>query len=231
VDIDEGVGAFASINAMQGYRPNPVAQYAIQLMRAQREKKSLPAIPKQKAAPEIENAASYAGVYKSEDGRQLEFIADGSKLLLLHNGERIGLEGGDETFVVPHRDFSRFPLVFGRADSKDAKSAIVEVGWGNDWFVNGKYSGPKTFAYAKEWNEYLGHYRNENPWVGSLRITLRKGQLMMDGVVPLEAGEGGMFYLRDEASNTEWVRFAESANGKVMRLKLSGEDLWRVMAE
>src|SRR5262249_43479229 len=29
VDLDEGVGAFASINAMQGYRPNPVAQFAI----------------------------------------------------------------------------------------------------------------------------------------------------------------------------------------------------------
>jgi len=28
VDIDEGVGAFASINAMQGYRPNPVAQFS-----------------------------------------------------------------------------------------------------------------------------------------------------------------------------------------------------------
>ena len=41
VDIDEGVGAFASINAMQGYRPNPVDQYAIQLMRAQREGKPL----------------------------------------------------------------------------------------------------------------------------------------------------------------------------------------------
>src|SRR6185436_16415573 len=34
IDVDEGVGAFASINAMQGYRPNPVAQYALTLMRA-----------------------------------------------------------------------------------------------------------------------------------------------------------------------------------------------------
>ena len=50
MDIDEGTGAFASINAMQGYRPNPVAQYAIQLMRAHRENKSLPATPKREPA-------------------------------------------------------------------------------------------------------------------------------------------------------------------------------------
>jgi D-alanyl-D-alanine carboxypeptidase len=226
------VGAFASINAMQGYRPNPVAQYAIQLMRAHREKKSLPAIPRLKAATDIENPASYTGVFKGEAGRQLELIAEGSKLLLLHKGERIALEGGDnDSFTVPHRDFSRFLLVFGRADSKDAKSAVVEAGWGDDWFVNDGYAGPKTFAYPKEWNKYLGHYRNENPWVGSARITTRKGQLLIDGVVPLEAGDGGVFYLRDEESNTEWVRFGEAVNGKVMRLKLSGEDLWRVMAD
>ena len=37
VDIDDGVGGFASVNAQQGYRPNPVVRYAIQLMRARRK--------------------------------------------------------------------------------------------------------------------------------------------------------------------------------------------------
>jgi CubicO group peptidase (beta-lactamase class C family) len=37
VDIDSGIGGFASINAYQGYRPNPVVKYAIQLMRAARD--------------------------------------------------------------------------------------------------------------------------------------------------------------------------------------------------
>ena len=121
--------------------------------------------------------------------------------------------------------------MFGRADNKDAKSAVVEVGWGNDWFANGKYSGAKKFEHPKEWSAYLGHYRNENPWIGSVRITLRKSQLMMDGVVPLEPGEGGIFHLRDEEHSPEWVHFGEIVNGKAMRLKLSGEDLWRVMAD
>ncbi|MDP9338884.1 MAG: beta-lactamase family protein [Acidobacteriota bacterium] len=231
VDIDGGFGAFASINAMQGYRPNPVAQYAIQLMRAKSESKSLPAAPKQKPATLIENAKDYAGVYKAENGRQLEFVAEGDGLFLTHNAKRVPLEGGNDAFNSGPGDFERFSFVFGRADSKDAKSAVVEVGWGNEWFANGKYTGPKTFDYPKEWNEYTGHYRNENPWIGSTRIILRKGKLMMDGAVPLEPGEGGIFHLRDEEHNPEWIRFGEVVNGKVMRIKLSGEDLWRVMAE
>ena len=43
VDLDGGVAAFASINAMQGYRPTLVTQYAVQLLRAEKEAKSLPA--------------------------------------------------------------------------------------------------------------------------------------------------------------------------------------------
>jgi D-alanyl-D-alanine carboxypeptidase len=231
VDIDGGFGAFASINAMQGYRPNPVAQYAMQLMRAKSESKSLPPAPKLKSPTAVENSKDYVGVYKSEDGRQLEFVADGEGLFLKYGGKRVPLEGGDDAFNSGPGDFDRFTFMFGRADSKDPKSAVVEVGWGNEWFTNGKYTGPKTFDYPREWNEYTGHYRNESPWIGSTRIVLRKGKLMMDGAVPLEPGEGGIFHLRDEEHDPEWIRFGESVNGKVMRIKLSGEDLWRVMAE
>lgn len=230
VDVDEGVGAFASINAMQGYRPNPVAQYALQLMRAQRASKSLPAMPPLDAPTKVEKAEDYAGTYRSADGRSLEFIAEADKLFLMHQGKRVTVESGGDSFTILHPDFERFPLVFSRKDEKDPKSPVVEAGWGNDWYTDEKYSGPKTFDYPKEWNSYLGHYRNENPWIGSTHIVIRKGKLMMDGVVPLEAADGGVFYLRDEEKSPEWIRFGEIVNGKAIRLKLSGEDLWRVMA-
>jgi len=231
VDADEGVGAFASINAMQGYRPNPVAQYALQLMRAQRASKSLPAMPALDPPTKVENAADYAGIYRHQDGRTLEFVAAADKLFLFYQGKQVVLEPAGESFTVLHHpDFDRFPLVFGRADEKDPKSAVVEAAWGNDWYTNDKYSGPKQFSYPKEWDSYLGHYRNESPWIGSTHIVIRKGKLMMDGVVPLEAADDGSFYLRDEEKSPEWVRFGEIVNGKAMRLKLSGEDLWRVMA-
>ncbi len=232
VDGDEGTGAFASINAMQGYRPNPVAQYALELMRARRAGRDLPAPPPLLPATHVETAADYAGTYRSPDGRTLEVVADGPALFLVREGRRVALEaalGTPDAFLAP--GLERFALVFGRQDPKDPKSPVVDAGWGGDWFAHSRYRGPTTFDHPAEWNAFTGHYRNENPWIGSLRVVLRKGQLMIDGVVPLEPAESGTFYLRDEARSPEWVRFADVVNGKAMRLKLSGEDRWRVTAD
>ena len=229
IDVDEGVGAFASVNAMQGYRPNPVAEYAIRLMRAQGGKKPLPSLPPPNPPTQTSNASDYAGTYSSVDGRKLELVAEGQKLLLAIQGQKIALEGAGDTFTVPHPGFDRFSLVFARADAKDSKSPILEAGWGSDWFYHSRYSGPKQFDYPKEWESYVGHYRNENPWVGSTRVVIRKGKLMLDGTTPLEKGEAGLFYSRDDEHNPEWISFGEIVNGKCMRIKASGEDLWRVM--
>lgn len=231
VDIDEGVGAFASINAMQGYRPNPAAQFAIQLMRATRKSVSLPAAPAPNPAGVVRNSGNYVGAYTGESGQRLEFVAEGDSLFLLHQNRRVSLESaGGDIFTVLHPDFERFLLVFGRADAKDPKSPVAEVSWGSEWFTNSNYTGPKKFEYPKEWDAYPGHYRNENPWVGSVHVILRKGKLMVDGLVPLEAGENGTFHLRDEDPSPEWIHFADVVGGHAMRVKFSGEDLWRVSA-
>jgi len=230
VDIDTGVGAFASINAMQGYRPNPVAQYAMQLMRAQLESKPLPAAPAPRDVYKVENAAAYAGTFQSAKGGKLEFVAEGERLYLVHAGKRVALEGSYDAFLVRDPEFDRFPVLFGRVEGKDAKSPVVEAFWGSEWFTNAKYSGPKTFDYPKEWDIFIGHYRNESPWIGSFHVLVRKGKLFIDGVIPLEPRAGGIYRLSDEESNTEWIRFTEIVNGHAMKIKFSGEDLWRVAA-
>jgi D-alanyl-D-alanine carboxypeptidase len=231
VDLDEGVGTFASINAMQGYRPNPVAQYSLQLMRAHRGSKPLPAAPAVSVATDVKNAADFAGTFLSPDGKTLVFAAEGSQLFLQSNGQRVALENsGDGMFVAPHPDFSRFLLVFGRSDSKNPKSPVVEVGWGSEWYVKPEYSGPKSFDYPKDWDAFVGHYRNENPWIGSTRIVIRKGALMVDGVAVLMDQKDGTFRAQGEEGDTEWVRFHDVVDGQAQRVKFSGEDLWRVLA-
>lgn len=231
VDIEEGVGAFASINAMQGYRPNPVCEFAIRLMRAHRARKAPPAPPAVRSATEIENAGEFAGTFRSEAGKSLVFAAEGRQLVLQHDQARIVLESsGPGMFVAPHPEFSRFLLAFGRSDPKDPKSPVVEVGWGSDWYVKAESAVHRTFEYPKEWEGLVGHFRNENNWIGSLHITLRKGVLLADGVVPLEAQPGGTFRMRSDEADTEWISFHDFVDGRAMRLKLSGEDLWRVLA-
>jgi CubicO group peptidase (beta-lactamase class C family) len=232
VDIDEGLGAFASINAMQGYRPNTVAQYAMQLMRAHRAAKLLPPMPITDSPASVKNASDYVGKYESSEGRKFEVVATGGALSLIYQGTRVALESANgDMFIVPHPDFQHFMLIFGRADSKDPASPAVEAGSGSNWFTNSKYSGPKTFEYPKVWEKYVGHYRNESPWVGSVRIVLRKDKLMVEGVVPLGVGEDDIFFLQDEENSPEWIRFDDIVNERAMHLKLSGEDLWRVMDE
>jgi hypothetical protein len=233
VDVEEGVGAFASVNAMQGYRPHPVVEYAIRLMRAHRARRPLPVPPIPDPPTRVKDASAYAGTYRSPEGRSLEVAAGGERLWLVHRGERVPLAAtpvGTDRFVAAHPDFERFVLVFGRADAKQPASPVVELGWGGEWFAHPRYSGPTRFEHPEAWHAYVGHYRNESPWLGSMHIVLRKGRLMIDGLVPLEPGDGGTFHLRDEEHSPEWISFGEIVNGRAMRLKYSGEDLWRVAA-
>ena len=233
VDIDEGIGGFASVNAQQGYRPNPVVRYAIQLMRAHRKGAAPPVMPEADDPLKVANAADFAGTYSGDQG-ELQVIADGQRLFVVQgarSGTRIPLERLNEAdrFVARDSARDRFAFAFGRKDPEDAASAVVELGWGGDWYRNEKYQGPVRFDYPKEWDGFVGHYRNESPWIGSLRIVVKKGQLTIDGTTPLEA-DGELFRLRDKPENTEWIRFGELVNGHCMRIRLSGSDLWRVFA-
>jgi hypothetical protein len=230
IDIDEGVGGFASVNAQQNYRPNPVVRYAIQLMRAQRKGTSLPAMPEPDSAARVKNASDYAGNYPGGN-RSLEIVAEGDALFVVHEGGRVPLErlGDADQFIARHPLLDRFALVFVRKAAEVPESPVVEARWGGDWYHNARYEGSVDFSHPKEWESYVGHYRNENPWFGSVRIILCKGKLMIDGTTPLEA-DGDLFRLRSTPHNTDWIRFGDIVNGKCMRLKLSGSDLWRVAA-
>jgi hypothetical protein len=230
VDIDDGVCGFASVNAQQGYRPNPVVRYAIQLMRAKRRSVPLPPMPEPDAAAIVGNAADYAGTYRGGNG-SLEVVAAGERLFVLHAGERVPLErlADADRFAARHPALDRFAFLFGRQDPKLAVSPVVEVAWGGEWYRNANYKGPDSFGHPQEWEAFAGHYRNESPWIGSTRIVIRKGRLWLDGTIPLEA-DGRLFRLRDNPYNTEWVRFGEVVNGRCMRIRISGSDLWRVAA-
>lgn len=224
VDLVAGIGGFASVNAQQGYRPNPVVQYGLQLMRARVEKKKSPAAPASNSEFDVEKAADYVGVFAGEHGK-LEFVSDGKKLFLVRGGQRTQLEatGTPDQFRVGDVELARFPLTFGR---KSADGPVVEVSSGDAWYVADAYDGPRQFQVPEAWRSYVGHYRNEDPWMGSVRVFILKGRLLVDGT-PLEI-DGDLFRLRNEPSNTEWIRFGEVINGKCMRLKYSGVDLWRV---
>jgi len=230
VDIDAGVGAFVSINAMQGYRPDPVAQYAIQLMRAARESKPLPDMPLIEDPMAVSNASEYAGTYRTNDGLMMEFVAERDKLYLLTSEGRAAMQPcGDNRFLATAGPLQTFAYVFGRADANDPKSPFAEVGYGGDLYTSYQYKNDRQAGFPREWLSYRGHYRNESPWKGSVRVVLRHDKLWVNGVVPLEAGPEEAFFLRDNPNSPEWIRFQDLVNDRTMRLQFSGEDFWRVM--
>jgi CubicO group peptidase (beta-lactamase class C family) len=219
IDVTAGIGAFASINAnLRGYRPVGVTKYAVDLFNASLAAKSLPDPPASPASPDIvKNAADYAGLYMTTDGKKLELSAEGDKLILVHGNRRIVLErAGTDRFFVKHPDFDGFLLGFSRENQQ-----VTQAFYGNDWYPGAKYNGPKTFETKKEWEAFAGHYYNDSPWYGDMRIVLRKGQLLVEGIQPLVPRGDGKFGIGDPEA-PDWISFDSIVDGRAMRMSYSG---------
>jgi len=219
IDLGAGVGAFASVNAnLRGYRPVAVTKYAIDLFNASLAGKALPEPPPWAPLDQVKNAADYAGVYTSPDGRKLEFSAEGDKLILTHNGRKIVLQhaGGPDRFVVQHSAFNRYVLGFVRENQQ-----VTQGYYGPDWYAGSRYNGPRSFETPKELEGFVGHYFNDSPWYGDTRVVLRRGQLFLDGVAPLVARGDGKFGIGD-AEGPDWISFESIINGWAMQLNYSG---------
>jgi CubicO group peptidase (beta-lactamase class C family) len=219
VDLTGGIAAFASVNAnLRGYRPVAVTRYAIELFNAAAAAKPLPEPPAPPPAPdEVKNAAEYAGTYTSLDGKKLELVAEGNKLVLVHANRRIVLErAGADRFLVKHPDFETFLLGFVRENQQ-----VTQAFYGPNWYLGEKYTGPKTFDTNKEWAAFVGHYSNDSAWYGDARVVMRKGQLFLDGMQPLVPRGVGKFGLGDP-DGPDWISFESIVDGRAMRLNFSG---------
>jgi CubicO group peptidase (beta-lactamase class C family) len=239
VDLDGGVAAFASINAMQGYRPIAVTEYAVRLLRASHEAKALPVLPPIADPLDVDNAADYAGTFTAGDGRKLVFAAEGKRLSLIDGGQAIPLQhaGGDRFLSTVAGRFAEHTLRFGRKDEKaespaqpDAKKPeppVVEVTYGGDWYVNAAYSGPRSFPVPEEYAAYVGRYRSDNAWGGDFQVYVLKGQLVMSGILLDQIG-GRLFRAGEESWTPETAEFLHVFEGKARLVRFAGAEFWRI---
>jgi CubicO group peptidase (beta-lactamase class C family) len=220
VDLNAGVGAFASVNAnLRGYRPVAVTKYAVELFNASLTGKPLPdAPPAPPLLAEVKNAADYAGVYTSPDGKKIELSAEGNKLILMYNGRKIVLEraGGADRFLVKHPAFGLYVLGFVRENQQ-----VTQAYHGADWYAGARYNGPRSFQVPNDLEGRAGHYFNDSPWYGDTRVVLRRGQLFLDGVVPLVPRADGKFGIGDPEA-PDWIAFESIVSGRAMQLNYSG---------
>jgi len=231
-DMTDGLAAFASVNAARlpgGYRPIPVVRYALALLSAASTGHELPAAPPPLPLPTVvKNATDYAGTFTLQsssaaaDDKKLVLVSAGDQLILQHAGSRIALEpAGPDAFFVKHPDFELFTLRFGRE-----KELVAEGFHGSSWWTNEHYSGSKKFEYPKGWDAFTGHFHSDSPWYGSVRIVIRKGQILIGGDQPLVEVSPGVFRFADD-TGVDRVTFDTIIGGRAIHANVAGVDFYR----
>jgi CubicO group peptidase (beta-lactamase class C family) len=228
LDITRGFGVIAMSNLnYAGPRPCAIVTYAIAALRAYAQGRPLPAPPKAEDPLHVKSAADFAGSYALAGGTtRLAVTAKGDRLKLTDaKGTYALYPQGDDAFWVDSPAYARDLLQFGR----DAKKRVVEAFFGTQWYPGTAYSGPRTFAYPKIWNAYVGHYAaiDADGYYGDVRVIVRKGKLVYDDGTPLTPLAGDLFRVGDEAWTPERVRFTEILDGKSRIVSAPGGALYR----
>lgn len=226
LDLDAKLGAFASINAQLGYRPNPVAQLALQLLRSESEHGKAPPIPEFDAVAKVEAPESYSAVYTSSSGRSVEIKNVSDRLELIADGRKIPLQQSEDgSFIAAQPGFDLFPIVFERADA--AKPPIIAMSYGPDWFARTGYQGQVHLEPSAALAKYAGEYYSENPWYGTIRVVQRQRQLWM-GTDPLIPIGDHLFRVGAEPSSPMVAEFAALIHDKPNLLWVDGVQFRRV---
>jgi D-alanyl-D-alanine carboxypeptidase len=233
LDLDAGVGAFASINAQLGYRPNPVVQFALRVLRSAQDNTPAPPLPPFDESAEVKDAASYQGGYVATDGRRLEVVAANGRLVLERAHERIPLQHVEEdTFIADHADFDLYPLVFERDDAGQSNAGtsrpVMALAYGPDWYARPD-GHARPIEASPELARYVGAYYSEDPWVGWARVVQRQGRLWIGGTDPLSS-IGNRLFRVGRPTSPEVAEFLEFVDGRPRRLRFGGGELERIEA-
>jgi CubicO group peptidase (beta-lactamase class C family) len=234
LDLDAKLGAFASINAQLGYRPNPVAQLALQLLRSEKEHSKAPALPEFDAAAKVESSESYSAVYTSGAVRRIEIKNASDRLELLAAGRTIRLQQSEDgTFIADQPGFDLFPIVFERAEtpagaSADSQAPIIALAYGSDWYARAGVQGQKLLEPSPELDKYVGEYYSENPWFGTVRVVQRQRQLWMGGTDPLIPTGNHLFRIGMAQTSPGVAEYSEFVSGKPNLLWIDGVEFRRV---
>jgi D-alanyl-D-alanine carboxypeptidase len=256
LDLEAGFAAFASINAQLGYRPNPVVQQALRVLRSAQDKSPAPPMPPFDESAEVPDAASYQGSYLSPDGRRLEVVAASGRLVLERAHERIALQHVEaDTFIADHADLALYPLVFERdADAASPSNAdashsnadashsnadaspsnagasrqVVALGHGPDWYARPE-GHARPIEPAPELARYEGAYYSADPWAGWVRVVQRQGRLWIGGTDPLSP-IGDRLFRVGRPTSPEVAEFVAFVDGSPRRLRFGGGEFERIEA-
>jgi D-alanyl-D-alanine carboxypeptidase len=234
LDLDSGLGAFASINAQLGYRPNPVSQYALRLLRAAKEGKPAPAMPPFDQSLKVETPRAYEGLYHMADGRRLEVSAEGERVVLSVGADKVPLQHVEgDVFLADHPGLDLYLLVFEReGNESDAaggadKRPVMALTHGPDWYAHAR-NPARALEPSPELERFTGAYYSDSPWNGWLRIVQRQRRLWIAGTDPLVPIGDRLFRLGDKPSGAETLEFTNLIDGVPHTLWFDGAEFARM---
>ncbi|MCU0859986.1 MAG: beta-lactamase family protein, partial [Thermoplasmata archaeon] len=218
VDMDMGIGVFASVNGPG--EPAKVTKAVLASVRAAAEGRKT--IPADAALPDpysVKSAKDYAGEFVCGD-RTLEFAASRNSLNLVRGKQRIRMDlRGPDEFYAGSPGHDRFLFRFVRSGGM-----VTEVVHGPDVYRRpGTTNAPG--ACPKEWEAFAGHYRSYNPWLSNFRIVPRGEGLAVIypwGVEePLTHLGGSKFRAGSDPLNPETVSFELVIGGKAQVARIA----------
>jgi CubicO group peptidase (beta-lactamase class C family) len=235
MDLDSKLGAFASVNAQLGYRPNPVAELAVRLMRAEKERSKAPAMPEFDPAAKVESAASYSAIYTTRGSRRVEIKHGADKLALISDGRTMPLQQSDDgAFICDQAGFNLFPIVFERAESPKpspdgkTKPPIIALSYGRDWYAREGYQAQSALEPSAALVKYEGQFYSENPWNGTFRVVQRQHQLWGGGTDALIPIGNHIFRIGAESTSPGVAEYSEFVDGEPQLLWIDGVQFRRV---
>jgi CubicO group peptidase (beta-lactamase class C family) len=233
VDLDGGVGAFASINAMQGYRPNPVTKYGVDLLYAGKMRQSPPTAPTVPGPAAVKMPADFAGRYSGTTGETVRVTAEASGLRIATALGTTTLRalGGDLFSAADGKVMdgsatgsgpSEFPLRFER----DGTKGVIGFSYGSRvYMVEGHTAAAVASVPAAP--RGAGMYVTDSPWGGAVRIVERNGRLWIGGVEEMHP-RGDDSFTVEGGEGTMELKFLAFLGGRPQALKMDGTVLFRV---
>jgi hypothetical protein len=207
--MDAGIGVIALANGPSGART--VAEYGLDLARAEREGADLP----DPAGNGPVDLTPYLGTYGPVTVTPERIQANG-------RSGRLAEHAADE-YTTDHPDLVESFVRFGRA----ADGRVDHVVLGDSWHPADSYTGPTEFPHPPEWDAHPGVYRSHNPWLPAVRVTLTRGVLGAEpsgyGHMPLAPHpSGGFAWMAGDIRLPERLHFSELVDGRTQRLEWGG---------
>jgi CubicO group peptidase (beta-lactamase class C family) len=234
VDLDEGVGAFASINSMQEYRPNPVTKFAVDLLYAEKSGHNRPSQPTIENPLQCKKPEEFTGDYKGSKNESLDIKTQNGALVLTSSCGSTQLRplgtnlfSAADNAVLSGMASDHGPSEFALVFTKDSSGNVTELSYGSRSYTRGKLADSAGKAPMERAERYKGVYTNDSPWMGPLRVVERNGKLWLDGVEELHPSGENRFSVEGGEGALE-LEFVSFLDGRANMLRVAGEVLRRV---